>query len=89
MTPLSHSRTRIYIEGEPAAEVLKKGIALDFDGNFPVGAAALTGVHHMPIHLYRPTAARYEILAMRTFAVAVFEWLADAALEFGYEIAEG
>ncbi len=51
---------------------------------FPVGSVALTGVHHTPILLYRTTENRFEIFAMRTFALTVFEWLSDAALEFGY-----
>jgi sarcosine oxidase gamma subunit len=29
---------------------------------------------------------RFEIYAMRTFALTVWDWLADAALEFGYEV---
>jgi methylglutamate dehydrogenase subunit D len=87
ITPLSHSRTRIVIEGERARDVLSKGIPLDFDpAVFRIDQAALTGLHHTPILVHRSGADRYELWAMRTFALGVWEWLADAALEFGYDV---
>ena len=87
VTPLSHSRTRIFIEGEPAREVLARSIPLDFHpAAFAIGQFALTGIHHTPVLVHRSSERRYEIYAMRTFALAVWEWLADAALPFGYEI---
>jgi sarcosine oxidase subunit gamma len=84
VTSLSHSRTRIFAEGARAADVLRKGVPLDFAlSAFPVGGAAMTGLHHTPILIHRVGEARFEIYAMRTFALTVFEWLADAAQEFG------
>lgn len=84
---LSSSRTRLFIEGTHAADVLLKGIPIDLaHESFPIGSIALTGVHHTPILLRRTATDRFEIIAMRTFALTVFEWLADAALEFGYRI---
>ena len=88
VTPLSHSRSIITIAGPPGFEVLKKGIALDFsDTAFPVGAAATTGVHHVPVLLIRTGEESVEVIVLRTFARTVFEWLLDAGLEFGYRIA--
>ena len=87
VTPLSHSRTRIFIEGEAAREVLAKGIPLDFHpAIFRIGQFALTGLHHTPVLVHRVSQSRYEIYAMRTFALSVWEWLTDAALPFGYDI---
>ncbi len=87
VTALSHSRTRIFIEGERAPDVLRKGIPLDFHQSvFTTGQAALTGLHHTPILVHRAGEHRFELYAMRSFALSVWEWLADAALEFGYEI---
>ena len=87
VTPLSHSRTRIFIEGEPAREVLARSIPLDFHpAAFVVGQFALTGIHHTPVLVHRSGEQRYEVYAMRTFALSVWEWLADAALPFGYEV---
>ncbi|MGH6938879.1 sarcosine oxidase subunit gamma [Hypericibacter sp.] len=85
--PLSHSRTRIFIEGASAREVLAKGIPLDFDPNvFKVGQFALTGLHHTPVLVHRSAADRYEIYAMRTFAHSIWEWFTDAALPVGYDV---
>ncbi|HUL05568.1 MAG TPA: sarcosine oxidase subunit gamma family protein [Candidatus Acidoferrum sp.] len=88
VTSLSHSRTRIVIDGACARDVLRKAIPLDFDPDvFRVGEAALTGLHHTPILIHRAGADRYELYAMRSFALSVWEWLTDAALEYGYDIA--
>jgi sarcosine oxidase subunit gamma len=88
VTSLSHSRTRIVIDGACARDVLRKGIPLDLDADvFRIGQAALTGLHHTPILIHRAGADRYELYAMRSFALSVWEWLTDAALEFGYDIA--
>jgi sarcosine oxidase subunit gamma len=87
VTPLSHSRTRIFIEGEPAREVLARSIPLDFHPSaFTIGQFALTGIHHTPVLVHRSGEQRYEIYAMRTFALSVWEWLTDAALPFGYDV---
>ncbi|HUR43365.1 MAG TPA: hypothetical protein VMZ01_04620, partial [Aestuariivirga sp.] len=50
VTPLSHSRTRIFIEGGPARRLLAKGIPLDFyESVFKPGHFAMTGLHHTPV----------------------------------------
>jgi sarcosine oxidase subunit gamma len=87
ITPLSHSRTCIFIEGVAARELLARGIALDLHPDvFGVGQFALTGLHHTPIVIHRSGESRYELFALRTFARSVWEWLTDAALSPGYEI---
>jgi len=87
VTPLSHSRSRIFIEGAAAGETLAKGIPLDFHpAVFTVGQFALTGLHHTPVLVHRSGEARYEIYALRTFALSIWEWLTDAALPFGFEV---
>ena len=85
-TSLSHSRSRIFIEGARARDVLAKEIAVDLDpGLFEVDRFALTGFDHTPVLLHRAGVDRFEIYAMRTFALAVWERLTDGALEFGYD----
>ncbi len=87
VTPLSHSRTRIFVEGAAAREVLARAIPLDFHPEvFAIARFVLTGVHHTPVLVHRSAAERYEIYAMRTFAQSVWDWLTDAALPFGYEV---
>ena len=83
VTPLSHSRTRIFLEGAPARDVLAKGIALDFhESAFKPGMFAMTGLHHTPLLVHCLSRHRFELYALRTFAVTVWDWLTDAALEF-------
>ena len=83
LTPLSHSRTRIALEGPPARTVLAKGIALDFHPTaFTPGMFAQTGLRHTPVLVHCVSEDRFEIYALRTFALTVWEWLTDAALEF-------
>ena len=87
LTSLSHSRTWMFLEGVSARDVLAKGIAIDLSADvFAVNQFALTGLDHTPILLHRTGPDRYEIFAMRTFALAVWDWLTDAALEFGYDV---
>jgi heterotetrameric sarcosine oxidase gamma subunit len=88
VTPLSHSRTRLAVEGAAARAVLAKGITIDLHPQaFPVGAFAQTGLHHAGVLLERCGEDRYELYVLRTFAVSTWQWLLDAALPFGYEIA--
>ena len=89
VTPLSNSRTRIYIEGPDAPKVLSTGIPLDFQQqSFRVNDFALTGLHHTSILVHRSGEQRYELYALRSFALWTWEWLTDAALQFGYDIGE-
>jgi heterotetrameric sarcosine oxidase gamma subunit len=88
VTDMSRSRTRIFIEGACAADILKKGVPIDFHPkDFKPGQAALSGLHHTPVLIHRLREDRLEIYAMRTFALSLWDWLTDAALEFGYEVA--
>lgn len=83
VTPLSHSRTRISIDGSAARKVLAKGLPLDLHpGVFTPGTFAMTGLHHTPVLLHCVGEDRFELYAMRTFAMDAWEWLQDAALEF-------
>ena len=83
VTPLSHSRTRIFAEGPAAPDLLAKLIEIDLhETAFKPGMFAMTGLHHTPILLHRVTASRFEIYALRTFAANAWHQLADAALEF-------
>jgi heterotetrameric sarcosine oxidase gamma subunit len=83
VTPLTSSRTRISIEGRAARDVLRKGFPIDLHPSvFTPGKFAQTGVHHTPVLLHCTGENRFELYAMRTFALNVWEWLEDAALEF-------
>lgn len=90
VTSLSHSRTRMIVEGARARDVLAKGIAIDLHPDmFATDRFALTGLDHTPVLLLRAAPDRYEVWAMRTFALTVWDWLTNSALEFGYEVGRG
>ena len=87
LTPLSHSRSWLFIEGPQARDVLAKVIAIDLlTDRFAVDQFAMTGLDHTSVLLHRSATDRYEIWVLRTFALTVWDWLADAALEYGYEV---
>lgn len=83
VTPLSHSRVRIALEGAPARAVLAKLIPVDVDAAvFTPGSVALTGIHHTPVTVHCMGEYAFDIYVMRTFAMTVWEVVTDAALEY-------
>ena len=80
VTPLSSSRTRIALSGNRARDVLAASAAIDFDEkHFKPGHFVMTGIHHTPVLIHCLSENSFHIYAMRTFALAVWEWLCDAA----------
>jgi heterotetrameric sarcosine oxidase gamma subunit len=80
VTPLSSSRTRIALSGERARDVLAASAAIDFhEKHFKPGHFVMTGIHHTPVLIHCAGDNSFHIYAMRTFALAVWEWLCDAA----------
>ncbi|MDE2252114.1 MAG: hypothetical protein KGL25_12010 [Gammaproteobacteria bacterium] len=89
VTSLSHARARIALRGAPVRAVLGKLLSIDLAPEaFAIGVARQTGLHHTGVLCERTGADRYDLYVLRTFAAAIWEWLADAALEFGYDIEE-
>jgi heterotetrameric sarcosine oxidase gamma subunit len=83
VTPLSSSRVRMSLQGAPAREVLAKLMPIDFHhAVFTVGRFALTGLHHTPVTVICTGDNSFDIYAMRTFALNVWEVVTDAALAF-------
>ncbi len=79
VTPLSSSRCRIRVEGALARRVLARAAALDFDArHFKPGHFVMTGIHHTPVLIHCVGADAFHVYALRTFALAVWEWLVDA-----------
>ncbi len=84
VTDLSHGRTGLSVEGEAAADVLQRCVALDLaDAAFPVGRAAATMIHHIDVLIVRRRDKRFDLWVLRSFAEALAEWLLDAGLEEG------
>lgn len=88
VTMLSAGRVRLRITGLKARDVLAKGISLDLHpAVFQVGRGAQTGLHHTGVFLERVGDDSYEIYVQRSYAESIWEWLIDAALPFGYDVA--
>lgn len=88
VTMLSAGRVRLRITGPQARDVLARGISLDLHpAVFQVGRGAQTGLHHTGVFLERVGDDSYEIYVQRTYAESIWEWLIDAALPFGYDVA--
>lgn len=83
VTPLTSSRVRIVLEGAPAREVLSRLIPVDLHpAVFTPGSVALTGIHHTPVTVHCTGDNAFDVYAMRTFAVTVWEAITDAARVF-------
>jgi len=84
---LSHSRTRLCIAGDDAAEFLNRHFPLDLrEASFPVGSVASSATHHVGVTLWR-SAEGYELFIPRGFALSLWEGLTESAEQFGVEIA--
>ena len=82
VTPLSHSRTRIALAGAPARDLLAKLVPLDFHPRvFAPGSFAMTGLHHTPVLIHCTGKTSFDVYALRTFAMSVWDAITDAALE--------
>ena len=84
VTDLSHGRTILRLEGEAAADVLAKGVAIDLDpAAFPTDRVAQSMIHHIDIVLHRLGPDAFELWVLRSFAESLAEWLLEAGAEFG------
>lgn len=84
---LSHSRTRICVSGDDAAEFLNRHFPLDLrEASFPVGSVASSATHHVGVTLWRSQDG-YELFIPRGFALSLWEGFVESAHQFGLEIA--
>jgi sarcosine oxidase subunit gamma len=83
VTDLSHGLVILRLEGESAAALLQRCIAMDLDASvFPAGRVARTAIHHIDVVVHRRSATSFELWAYRSFAHSLAEWILDAGLEF-------
>ena len=85
---LGHARTVVRVAGPKAREVLAKGCSLDVDG-LETGFCGQTRLGPFSIVLHCRSGNRFDLYVFRSFGLAMWEWLADEAAEFGYEIRRG
>ena len=87
VTPLT-SRVRLTVEGPEVRLLLCKGIALDLHPRrFVVGRVAQTELNHSGVVLLRAGESRFDLYILRSFAASIWDWLIDAALPIGYDVA--
>jgi sarcosine oxidase subunit gamma len=90
----SDGRAGMRLSGPHVRDLLAKGVMLDLHPSaFAAGDAALTGIAHVGVHLWRlpdgPEGAVFEILAPRSMAGSFWSWFAASAAEFGCEVGAG
>jgi methylglutamate dehydrogenase subunit D len=86
----SDGRTIIRISGPNARDALAKGVPLDLHPlSFKPGHAAATIVAHIGVSLWQlDDAPTYELAVVRSFAVALWEFLVESSAEFGVSVAD-
>jgi heterotetrameric sarcosine oxidase gamma subunit len=83
---LSHSRSRLRVTGDDAAEFLNRHLPLDLrEASFPAGSVASSATHHVGVALWRSTEG-YELFIPRGFALSLWEGFVESAAQFGLEI---
>lgn len=93
-TDQSGSRALLRLGGPDLRRALAKGCMVDLHPSaFPVGAAALTSIAYMGVHLWRladgPQGARFEITVARSMAASFWSWFTASAAEFGCTVTAG
>jgi len=84
---LGHARTVIHVVGPRAADLMARMVPLDLRrAKFPEGSVASTVLHHLGVTILA-RADGYDIFVLRSFGLAVWEHLVDAAAQFGVEVA--
>ena len=86
VTPLSHSRAVIELEGENVKEVLKKGCPYNFNElkknnclNSTFNGMSVT------IDMISDNPLKVRIFTLRSFGESLYHSITDASLEFGYK----
>ncbi len=88
LTDQSHARAAIRVQGPDWRALLSKGCDLDFHPRaFIAGRCASTRMAHTSVTLHAlPDDHTVDLYVPRSYARHFFEWLCDAAGEFGYRV---
>ena len=86
----SDARAALRLSGPKVRDMLAKGCMIDLHpAAFPPGAAAMTSVAHIGVHLWRVDAgadggdAMFDILVGRSMAASFWSWAKASAAEYG------
>jgi len=92
VTDLSHSRTVIRVSGARSRDVLNKGLPIDLHPRaFSVDSAVQSAIHHMGVLVHlrdTPEADEFDLYVFGGFAQSLWEFVFDAAEEYGVFVAE-
>lgn len=88
VTTQGHGRSCIRLSGPNARDLLSKGCTLDVHpSRFSAGHCAQTSLGHVNALINciddEPT---FDLFVLRSYAVSFWEWITDAAGEFGYKV---
>ncbi len=87
ITDLSHSKTIIELEGENSKEVLKKGCPFNLnDMRKNVCVNSLFNGITITIDMLDNSPDKIRLFTLRSFGESLHHSIADASLEFGYEV---
>jgi len=86
---VSDARAVILLEGAEVAEVLMKGMPVDFrDHAFGVGLSRRSQLGGVAVGVWRLGPEKWELVCFRSYAGHVFDWLAASSVE-GSQVALG
>ena len=89
LTDVSHGRAAMRVSGPRAREVLAKGCSLDLHpSQWPAGQCAQTPIARVSVLLhFAGEGSVFDLYCARSYAGHLWQWLAEAAGEFGYQVA--
>jgi len=83
----SHGRIGLRLSGPNVRDLLSKGTSIDLrPARFPAGCGTATRLERFTVVLHCIETECFDLFALRSYAVSLYEWLLDAAIEFGCRI---
>ena len=90
VSDLSQSRTVLRLGGPTSRAVLAKGLPVDLHRRaFAAGRVAQSAIPHTGVLVHRiDDSDSFDLYVFRGFGLSFWQWLTDAAAEYGYTVAE-
>lgn len=87
VTDITHARAGLRLSGDAAQPLLQKGLSFDLDPSaFAPMSIAQGGIHHMGVTVLRLDQATFDLFVMSSLAGSLWDWVREAATEFGWRI---
>ena len=86
----SDARVHLHLTGPDVRSALAKLLMFDLHpAEFPIGAAAITGIAHIPVHIWRlpdsDVGAAFVIAGPQSYAKSLWHHVVVSAAEYGLE----